>query len=101
LALAGVGRYEFDNGFVAMAKAGIARTEAELDYAVARPNGTLVTGDPTASKTNFYWGASAGYKFNSRWVATLDYDDFGKVGDANSTGRASMRTVMASGQYRF
>lgn len=101
LALAGVARYEHDSGFIAMGKAGMAFTTAELDYAAARPNGTLVSNDPTADKTNFYWGLSAGYKFNPRWVGTLDYDDFGKVGDANSTGRASMRTVMASLQYRF
>jgi len=101
LALAGVGRYEFDNRFVLMSKAGIAYTGATLDYALARPNSTLVTADPNVTKTNFYWGASVGYRFNARWVATLDYDDFGSLGNANTTGRSTMRTLTANAQYRF
>jgi opacity protein-like surface antigen len=99
--LAGVGRYEFDSGFLVMAKAGVAFTNAVSDYSIALPGGVLRTDDPSSSKTNFYWGLSAGYKFNPRWVLLLDYDNFGTVGDADTTGRAELQSLMASVQYRF
>lgn len=101
VAIAGTARYEFDSGVVLKAKAGVALTEAISDYQVARPAGTLASNDPTASKTNFYWGLAAGYRFNPKWTLYLDFDDFGTVGSRSSTGQAKAQSLMASLQYRF
>ncbi len=101
LTLAGVGRYEFDNGIVLKAKAGFAFTSATNDYSLAQPGGVLLTNDPSANKTNFYWGLSAGYLFTRHWGVMLDYENYGTVGSNSSTGEAKLQSLMASVQYRF
>jgi OOP family OmpA-OmpF porin len=101
ITLAGVGRYEWDSGFLVQGKAGVAFTGAVNDYTVAAPGGTLLTNDPSVSKTNFYWGLGVGYRFDARWALIGEYENFGTVGDSNTTGRAKLQSLMASVQYRF
>ncbi|MCE2971145.1 MAG: porin family protein [Burkholderiales bacterium] len=98
--LAGVGRYEFDNGFLLKGKLGVAFTSAVSDYTVSLPGGTQRSNDPSANKTNFYWGLSAGYSFTRHWAVLLDYEDYGTVGNDN-VGEAKLQSLMASVQYRF
>ncbi len=88
---------------------GAAFTAARIELSSA--TGTVATNlllagwgflnDRTSGETNVYWGLGAQFDIDRRWGVRLDYDNYGKVGDALETGRAKIDAWSANVLFRF
>ncbi len=91
--LAATGTAPLGQGFSLFGKLGLALTHA--NDSISDP-GNLLAGVTTAAllgnsshnRTAVMWGAGAEYAFNSRYSLRAEYEDYGRVGDSNSTGAA-------------
>ena len=79
-------------------KAGAAYTTARLE--LDSPTFGALPSEKKG-KLNPLLGAGAQYDFGHRWAARLDYEWYGEVGDANSTGRAQASLFTLNGLYKF
>jgi opacity protein-like surface antigen len=79
-------------------KAGAAYTTARLE--LDSPAYGSVVNDKKG-KFNPLLGAGAQYDFGQHWAARLDYEWYGEVGDATSTGRAQASLFTLNGLYKF
>lgn len=99
LALWGVGMAPIATGFSALGKIGLSSNEAKRSNIGTEPGAKK-------RKTQLVWGLGAQYDFNPRFGVRVEYEDFGKFGDAfsdtgNQTGRAKVSMVSVSIVGRF
>jgi OmpA-OmpF porin, OOP family len=80
--LAGVGTLPLSRGFSLLGKLGVTQNKFE--------------GGATKNKSDLMWGVGASYAFTPRVSARLEWEDYGKFGDQNSTGRAKVDMLSAS-----
>jgi OOP family OmpA-OmpF porin len=103
--LALVGRYPFGNGFSVQGKLGAAFTTAELSYSISASNPAFAaindSGTEKKNKTNVLWGLGAGYDFTPNLGMLVEYENFGTLGDSDTTGRVRMALWSASLLYKF
>jgi len=57
--------------------------------------------DITATSTNFTFGIGAQYHLGERMLVRAQLEDFGTVGDPNTTGTTKLRLFSAGLAYRF
>lgn len=91
--LAATGTAPLGQGFSLFGKLGLALTQAK--DSISDPGNLLagvttpaLLGNSSHSRTAVMWGAGAEYAFNSRYSLRAEYEDYGRVGDSNSTGSA-------------
>ena len=91
--LAATGTAPLGQGFSLFGKLGLALTRA--NDSISDPGNLLagattpaLLGNSSHSRTAVMWGAGAEYAFNSRYSLRAEYEDYGRVGDSNSTGSA-------------
>jgi OOP family OmpA-OmpF porin len=91
--LAATGTAPLGQGFSLIGKLGFARTQAK--DSIGDPGGLLMgvanpalLGNSTSSRTAFLWGGGLEYAFNRMYSLRAEYEDYGRVGDSNSTGSA-------------
>ncbi len=103
--LEGVAKYPFGDGFDFHLKLGVAFTNAKTRLSVNSflPDGTPVPQSLNGSKnvTNAAAGLGAGYQFTSHLAANVEYENFGTVGSASPTGRASAGLWSVNLLYAF
>jgi len=103
--LAGILSLPFADNWSFIAKLGFARSEVK--NTVNQASGALATqfsapGTSVRAKTNdVYGGLGLEYSMTKNLVLRGEYEDFGTVGDSNSTGRAKVNLTSASLIYRF
>jgi OmpA-OmpF porin, OOP family len=111
VALSAVGTIPIRSGFSALARLGIAYNHAERSAFTGDPATVLLTSPrPSASKytTSLLWGFGGQYDFSPALTMRLEYEDFGKFGDATSpfpnnvqTGRAKIHLLSLNFIVRF
>lgn len=79
------------------------RIGAFASTAKASVSGAGISAGPsgTAKKTTLYYGAGVQYDFSGGISWRLEYEDFGEVGDAGSTGRVKVSLTSVSVLLRF
>lgn len=98
--LTGVGMLPVGNNFSFLGKLGFARLKAENRATVTFPGiSESETGKKT--KTRVMWGIGGQYEFNKNIGLRLEYEDYGKVGNEDDTGRAKVSTVNLNLVYSF
>ena len=90
LQLAAIGTFPLGSGFALTGKVGIARTDLKLS---AAGPGTSTSLTSTSIKPAF--GIGARYDFTNTFGVRAQYEDLGKVGDANVTGSYKMTLISA------
>ena len=107
-ALAATARYPF-RAFSLLGRLGAAKNEAELTVgSVGGPLGAALTAaglgaGTSASKTrsSLYWGLGAQFDVARNFSVRLDYDNFGKFGNEDDTGRAKADLWTVNAVVRF
>lgn len=97
------------SGFSAMGRLGVARNFAERSALTGDPAAIALTSPiPSATKhtTGLVWGVGGQYDFTPRLGLRLEYEDFGRFGEAISsrnveTGRAKIHMYSLSFIARF
>jgi OmpA-OmpF porin, OOP family len=91
--LAATGTAPLGQGLSLFGKLGLALTQAS--DSISDPGGILagapnpaLLGNSSYNRTAVMWGAGMEYAFNSRYALRAEYEDYGRVGDASSTGSA-------------
>jgi OOP family OmpA-OmpF porin len=91
--LAATGTAPLGQGFSLFGKLGLALTRA--NDSISDPGGLLagvttpaLLGNSSSNRTAVLWGAGAEYALNARYSLRAEYEDYGRVGDSNSTGSA-------------
>lgn len=92
LQLSGVGTFPLGSGFALTAKLGVARTDLTLTAAGA---------DVSSSTTKASLGIGARYDFTDNFAIRAQYEDLGKVGDANKTGTSKVTFISAGAMFKF
>jgi OOP family OmpA-OmpF porin len=87
--VAGIGTLPLANNVSLFAKLGVASTSLKLSIG------------PSASKTNLTGGVGAQYDFLRNFGVRVQYEDFGTIGDAASTGTTKLTLLSAGLVYRF
>lgn len=97
--LMGVLRYPYQK-FSFQAKLGAAFTKATNELS-ASLGGISDSAEESKSKTNFLWGLGVGYNFTPNVAILGEYENYGKVGDSESTGRVETSLWSVSLLYSF
>jgi OOP family OmpA-OmpF porin len=92
--LAAVGTLPLSGGFSLLGKLGV--TENKF-----KTSGSAAGANATKNKTDMLWGIGASYAFSPRVSARLEWEDYGKFGDQNTTGRAKADMLSVSVVYGF
>jgi OOP family OmpA-OmpF porin len=98
--LMGVLRYLIDDALSFQAKLGAAFTNATNEVSLAAA-GTAASVEESENKTNFLWGLGAGYNFTPKLAVLAEYENYGKVGSADTTGRVTVSLWSISLLYGF
>lgn len=93
--LAATGTIPLGESFSLMVRAGAARNTVQ---ASVRNAGGQNAQD---RNTGFYAGLGVHWKFGQTWGLRFDFDDFGKFGDADTTGRAKGQLATVNLVARF
>jgi OOP family OmpA-OmpF porin len=99
--VAGKGTWAVTNQIGVFGKLGLTRNKSELSLTVspAAAFGGAATGSNT--RTNVLWGVGAEYAFNRNVGLRVEYEDFGKFGDQNNTGRSKTNLWSIGVTYAF
>jgi len=90
--VSGTGTFPLDDAFSLIAKLGIASTELKLSGG---------GGGLSATSTNLAFGFGAQYDFTQSVSVRAQYEDFGKVGDDNTTGTSNVSLLSAGVVFKF
>jgi OOP family OmpA-OmpF porin len=108
-ALAGTARFQLGSAFTIMGRLGGAQNTAKLSLdstsgaagALLASLGITPGSSSDKSKTDVYFGIGAQYDFNKNLGVRLDYDNFGKFGNEDDTGRAKVDMLSINAVWRF
>ncbi len=92
--VAAVGTWPLTGGFSLLGKLGASYNRVETSCSGAGCSASK-------SKTDILWGVGAGYEFTPRIGLRVEYEDFGKFGDQNNTGRFKGNLFSGSVVFRF
>lgn len=98
--LAATGTFPISGGFSIIGKLGIARTEVK-ESATAALGGLVASATAKATSTKAAYGIGAQYDFTKNVSVRAQYEDLGKVGDANTTGTSKVTLVSAGLVFKF
>lgn len=85
------GTFPISGPFSLIGKVGLARTTVDLNA-----YNSFGSYSPSATTTQLAWGVGAQFDFANRLGIRAQYEDFGQVGDSNTTGTAKL-TMMSAG----
>ena len=108
-ALAGTARFQLGSAFTIMGRLGGAQNTAKLSVpstsglvgALLAAEGITPGSSTDKTQTDVYFGLGAQYDFNRNFGVRLDYDNFGKFGNEDDTGRAKVEMLSINAVYRF
>jgi len=98
LSLAGVGIYPFSSQWSVYGKAGVTRTDAELE--ASAESGLTPTENTSHNATGLLFGAGVMYDFDRSFFAKAGWDRYTKVGDS-STGNGPVDLYLLGIGMRF
>ena len=92
LQVSGTGTFPLGDAFALIGKLGIARTDLKLSGGGA---------SVSATSTKLAYGIGAQYDFTKSIAARAQYENLGKVGDANTTGTSTVTLLSAGVVFKF
>jgi OOP family OmpA-OmpF porin len=90
------GKFPISGTFSLIGNVGLARTTVDLSA-----YNSFGSYSPSAATTKLAWGVGAQYDFANRLGIRAQYEDFGEVGDANTTGTAKLSMISAGLVVKF
>lgn len=96
LQVSATGKFPISGPFSLIGKVGLARTTVDLSA-----TNSLGSYSPSATTTKLAWGVGGQYDFANRLGIRAQYEDFGEVGDANTTGTAKLTMISAGLVMKF
>lgn len=97
LEVSGVGTLPVSGAFSLTGKIGLASTDVKADYS----SSLLGSINESASNTKLAFGIGARFDVNSNLAIRAQYEDFGTVGDANSTGTTKLTMLSVGALVKF
>ena len=95
--ISGIGTLPVSGAFSLTGKIGLASTDVKLDVS----SSLLGSGSESASNTKLAFGIGAKFDVNSNIAIRAQYENFGTVGDANSTGTTKLTMLSAGVLFKF
>jgi OOP family OmpA-OmpF porin len=97
-----VGILPFAERFSLFGKLGIAATKAKNHYDVNAPAlGLVESGSESKSRTNLLVGVGLGYDVSKNINVRTEYEDYGRLGNSNDTGRVRASVWSLGMNYQF
>jgi len=96
LQVSATGKFPIAGPFSLIGKVGLARTTVDLSAA-----NSLVSLSSSATTTKLAWGVGGQYDFSNSLGVRAQYEDFGQVGDTNTTGTAKLSMISAGVVMKF
>lgn len=100
LNIAALGILPISDSFSLFGKAGLIDAKVETTVS-ANGLGGSANDSSTARKWKANWGAGATYSINKQLGIRVEYEQFSKLGDANTTGEADVNLFSAGVAYKF
>jgi OOP family OmpA-OmpF porin len=96
LQISATGKFPIAGSVALIGKVGLARTTVDLSAF-----NSLGSYSPSATTTKLAWGVGAQFELSNSLGIRTQFEDFGDVGDANTTGTAKITMISAGIVMKF
>jgi len=98
--IAAVGILPLGESFSLFGKLGFIDAKVETSVSANGPGGSA-SGSVSSTKWKNNWGVGATYNVNKQLGVRVEYEQFNKLGDSNTTGEADVNLLSAGVVYKF